>query len=86
VKPKQVAISIVVIFVCIIGFDIWLYSDEVPGNSISQVIIDASTVSPLVPWFIGLLMGFTSAHFFDTYSEPRNKRKKDESKTDNNRT
>lgn len=73
-KPKQVAISIVVIFVCIIGFDIWLYSDGVPGNSISQVIIAAAEKSPLVPWFVGFLFGALTMHFFDTYKEPRNKK------------
>jgi len=70
-KPKQVAISIVLIFAAIIAYDIWLYSDGVPGNSISQVIIDLSAISPLVPAFIGFLCGFLFAHFWDTYKEPR---------------
>lgn len=70
-KPKQVAISIVTIFAAIIGYDVWLYSDGIPGNSISQVIIELSGVSPLVPWFVGFLFGALTMHFFDTYKEPR---------------
>lgn len=70
-KPKQVAISILLIFFAIIAFDVWLYSDGVPGNSITQVIIAYSELSPLLPFFIGFLMGFLAAHFFDSYKEPR---------------
>lgn len=73
---KQVAISIIVIFLAIIGYDVWLYSDGIPGNSISQVIIDLSAVSPLVPWLIGFIMGGLTFHFFDSYKEPRGDSKK----------
>lgn len=59
------------IFVLILGFDAYLYSDGVPGNSISQVIIHYGEKSMLVPWFIGLIMGFLGAHFFDNYKEER---------------
>lgn len=55
----------------IAGFDIYLYSDGVSGNSISQVIIDASTKYALIPWFVGFLMGGLTFHFFDNYVEPR---------------
>lgn len=70
-KKKFVYIFIGVIFLLVVLFDIYLYSDGVPGNSITQVIIEASKASMLVPWGIGLLMGFLGAHFFDNYSEPR---------------
>lgn len=63
--------AIILIFVAILGFDAWLYADGIPGNSISQVIIEWSEKSALVPWFVGLLMGFLGAHLFDSYKEPR---------------
>lgn len=71
VKKSKVLIGIIVIFLTIIGWDVYLYMDGVAGNSISQVIIELSEKSMLVPWFIGLLMGFLGAHFFDNYKEPR---------------
>lgn len=70
-KPKQVLMSIIFIFVAIIGYDIYLYSDGISGNSISQVIIAAAEKSPLVPWFVGFLFGALTMHFFDSYKEPR---------------
>lgn len=68
---KTVGIIIVVVFAGILGFDAWLYSDGIAGNSISQVIIGWSEKSALVPWFVGLVMGFLGAHWFDSYKEPR---------------
>lgn len=70
-KVKTVGIVIILVFVGILAFDAYLYSDGIPGNSISQVIIEWSDKSKLVPWFVGLLMGFLGAHFFDSYKEPR---------------
>lgn len=70
-NKKYVVIFIGVIICLIIGFDIFLYADGVPGNSISQVIIDASRNIPLIPWFVGFLMGGLTFHFFDSYVEPR---------------
>lgn len=68
---NKVAISILLIFLAIVAYDVYLYSDGIPGNSISQVIIDLSEKSHLVPFFIGFLMGGLALHFFDNYKEPR---------------
>lgn len=70
-SKKQVLIGSGLVFVGIIGFDVYLYSDGTPGNSISQAIIYYSREVLLIPWFIGFLMGFLAAHFFDSYTEPR---------------
>ena len=70
-KPKYVWLFIAGFILAVFVFDVYLYSDGVPGNSITQVIITASGVSNLVPWAVGFLMGFLAAHFFDTYQEPR---------------
>lgn len=69
-KPT-VRIIIVTVFIAVLGFDAYLYSDNIPGNSISQVIIEASDKSKLVPAFVGFLFGFLTSHFFDNYTEPR---------------
>lgn len=53
----------------IAGFDIYLYSDNVPDNSISQIVIWLSHTVPLVPAAIGFFMGGLFFHFFDTYSQ-----------------
>lgn len=72
-KINTILLIIVGVFVAILGFDIYLYSDGVPGNSISQVIIHYSEKSMMLPWFIGLVMGLLASHFFDNYKEPRGK-------------
>lgn len=69
---KTVFLSIVGIFVAILAYDAYLYTDGVPGNSISQTIIFYSHKCLLIPWGIGMLMGFLGAHLFDSYSEPTN--------------
>jgi len=66
------------IFIGILIFDLCLYLDGVPGNSVTQTIIYYSGKTALVPFFIGFLMGFLGAHFFDNYKEPRNPSKKRE--------
>lgn len=65
-SKKLVAITIVAIFVGILVWDAFLYSDDVARNSITQVIIDLSKQSALVPWFFGMVMGFLGAHLFDS--------------------
>lgn len=60
---------ILLVFLLIVGWDIYLYSDDVVGNSISQVIIAYSEKSMMLPWFIGLLMGGLAVHWFDNHSE-----------------
>lgn len=74
IKPlsrNKVGLIIIAVFVLIMAFDAFLYSDGLPGNSITQTIIHYSEKSKLVPYFIGYLMGFLAAHFFDDYKEPR---------------
>lgn len=66
---KNVWVFIAAVFVGILVFDTYLYSDSIARNSISQVIIDAASVSALVPWFVGLVMGFLGAHWFDNYKQ-----------------
>lgn len=60
---------ILLVFLLIVGWDIYLYSDGVTGNSISQVIIAYSEKSMMLPWFIGMLMGGLAVHWFDNYKE-----------------
>lgn len=72
-SARAVAIVILAVFIGILGFDAWLYADDISRNSISQVIIDAARKSGLVPWFVGLVMGFLGAHWFDNYTEGEKK-------------
>lgn len=65
---KYVGLFILFTFLAIVGFDIYLYTDDISRNSISQVIIDMTAQSPLVAWFVGLLMGGLAVHWFE---EPR---------------
>jgi len=53
------------IFAAILGWDASLYMDAVPGNSITQVVVELSSKSKLIPAFIGFFFGFLMAHFFD---------------------
>lgn len=68
-KPNTVALTIVIIFLSIIAWDVWLYMDSIDRNSISQVIIDATEATALVPWVIGLLMGGLAVHLFEARPE-----------------
>lgn len=70
-SKARVMLICVLIFAAIMGFDAYLYSDGVAGNSITQSVIYFASKSALVPAFIGFLMGFLMSHFFDTYAEPR---------------
>ena len=70
-SKRTVLIISVLIFAAIMGFDVYLYSDGIPGNSISQTVIYYGQKSMLIPWAIGFLMGFLAAHFFDNFTEPR---------------
>ena len=63
-KGLVITISIL-IFVTILGWDLWLYNDAIPRNSITQIIIDLSHRTLLVPWSIGFLFGFLTCHFFE---------------------
>ena len=57
------------IFVLIAAVDIYLYSDNIERNSITQVVIDATEKTPLVPWAVGFIMGALTFHFFDSYKQ-----------------
>lgn len=58
-------VFILFIFALVIGVDIYLYTDSIDRNSISQVIIDGTKTSPLVAWFVGLIMGGLAVHWFE---------------------
>lgn len=64
-KPNTVALTIVAITLTIVAWDVYLYMDSIDRNSISQVIIDATEATALVPWVIGLLMGGLAVHWFE---------------------
>jgi len=53
----------------LVSVDVYLYTDNIPGNSISQVIISAAEQSMLIPWFVGFVMGALTFHWFDNYKE-----------------
>ena len=63
--PLRVAILIFGIFFAILIGDALLYGDSIARNSISQVIIDLSSRTHLVPWFVGFVMGFLANHWFE---------------------
>lgn len=63
--PTAVALICTLIFLAIIVWDLYLYLDGKPRNSISQVVIDLTKKTPLVPWAIGFLFGALTMHFFD---------------------
>jgi hypothetical protein len=52
-----VEIIIVLATLLILGFDLYLYLDKYPGNTISQIIIKRTKARPIVPFLCGLLMG-----------------------------
>lgn len=66
---KWVWVFIFFIFFLVIGVDIYLYNDDIPRNAITQVTIDASYQSHLVPFFVGFLMGALAIHFFDNHTQ-----------------
>lgn len=70
---KRVWIFIFCVILLIGATDVYLYSDSIDRNSISQVIIDSSQLTPLIPWFIGFIMGALTFHFFDTYKQKNKK-------------
>lgn len=70
-SKSRVMLICFLIFAAIMGFDAFLYSDGVAGNSISQAIIYYSEKSKLIPFFIGFLFGGLAFHWFDNFVEPR---------------
>lgn len=63
--------TMILVFMAIIAWDVWLYLDGVPGNSISQVIISGAEDYPIVAWAVGFLMGFLTAHWFDPKAQEK---------------
>lgn len=63
--PSKVLLSCLAIFAAIIAYDVYLYSDGVAGNSITQSVIYYSDIYPILPWVIGFLMGYLVSHFWD---------------------
>lgn len=63
-SKKWVIATMGALTVGIIGWDVWLYFDEVPGNTISQILISGSEASPYVPLGLGLFIGWFVAHLF----------------------
>lgn len=68
-KTKYVWLFIFAIIACIAGFDVMLYSDDVIGNSITQVLIAFIGSSPLAAGGVGFIFGALFFHLFDTKKE-----------------
>ncbi len=68
-KPKYVALLCILIFISIIGWDVALYSDSTPKNSITQVVVELSKEWPIIPAAIGFFMGALFIHLFDTTNQ-----------------
>lgn len=63
-KPKKVIITCFIIAAAIIAWDVWLYMDAIPDNAISQIIINGSEASPMIPFSIGFFFGLLAGHWF----------------------
>lgn len=63
-SKKTVIAIMIAATVAIIGWDVWLYFDDVPGNTISQIVITGSESSPYVPLGLGLFIGWLIGHFY----------------------
>ena len=63
-NKKWVVITSFLIILAVVGWDVWLYTDDIPRNAISQVIIDASDGSRTVAAAIGFAIGALWAHWF----------------------
>lgn len=64
-KKGLVITVIILIVVGILGWDVFLYNDSVDRNSITQIVIDLSRRTHLIPWLVGFGMGFLTCHFFE---------------------
>lgn len=70
-SKRLVLISIFAVFFAIIGYDVYLYSDSIDGNSITQVIISTTHDYPILAWAIGFLMGYLTSHFYDPEAQKK---------------
>lgn len=64
-KSQYVWFAIILIVIEILAFDAYLYLDNIPGNSITQVMVALISTSPLFAGFVGFCFGFLFCHFFD---------------------
>jgi hypothetical protein len=56
-KKRKVMITIVVLIAGLIGWDIYLATDDKKENTISNLIQDASHEHPMIPFALGVLIG-----------------------------
>jgi hypothetical protein len=56
-ESGAVEIIIVVATILILVWDLYLYIDKYPDNTISQIIIKRTKSRPIIPFLCGLLMG-----------------------------
>lgn len=68
-KKAYVWAFIFLIIAVIAGFDVYLYNDGMPGNSITQVIVAAIKANPLFAGLVGFIFGGLFFHFFDTKNQ-----------------
>ena len=47
----------------IAAWDVWLNADDVPGNTITEVMRKLAK-HPIIPWGIGLVTGVLAGHIF----------------------
>lgn len=57
---NNVEIILVVGIVCVLIWDVFLYTDKTEGNSITQITIKRSKEYPIIPFLLGFLIG----HFY----------------------
>lgn len=68
-KKKNVVITIVAVVSAIIGWDIYLAADDTEGNTISNLVTEASEESPIIAFALGVLVG----HWFWTSCDDEKK-------------
>jgi hypothetical protein len=50
----------------LIIWDIFLWKDGKPGNTISEAVLEFSRRNPLIPFAAGLIIGTLAGHFWWT--------------------
>jgi uncharacterized membrane protein len=56
-NKNHVEIIIISATLLILLWDLWLYRDQYPGNTISEIVIRRTKEQPVIPLLCGLLMG-----------------------------
>ena len=59
-----VKITMAALFLGILGWDAWLYFDDVPGNTITQIFREAASQYVYVTVLFSLFIGWLIGHFF----------------------